>query len=370
MNKALILGTNATQADIIYYLKEIGWEVHSCGNKNEGLGSKIAHHFHQVDTIDIKAVTDLSKDISADIVYSVSSDINIRSATRVSETLGLPLLLDSKTIDLFHFKDQLRAFLNQNKINSVEYKYVKSINDASDWSIFPCVIKPVDSQGQRGIELLKDKTRLNKAVEIALKNSSTKSAILEEFLEGVEVSTNMIIQDRNIIVNEFTERLVHGHHYFGLPRGHSIPVRKVSNKEIKEASNIVVQLVEKLQMRNAVLYIQIIITEKGPKIVEVAPRLDGCHIWRLLKLARGYDLRKLAIDCLIGNKIIYNSSNNFNNEPYTLEFHQLKTGTVFHEFQLEKINNLVFNEYRYKDGDTVQPINGYFEVVGYYIKKG
>lgn len=36
--KALILGTNAGQADIINYLKQNQWEVHACGYRREGPG--------------------------------------------------------------------------------------------------------------------------------------------------------------------------------------------------------------------------------------------------------------------------------------------------------------------------------------------
>ena len=40
--KALILGTNAGQADIISYLKQKGWEVHACGYRQEGPGCDLA----------------------------------------------------------------------------------------------------------------------------------------------------------------------------------------------------------------------------------------------------------------------------------------------------------------------------------------
>lgn len=367
MKKALILGVNAGQADIINYLRETGWEVHACGFKKEGPGVELAHQFHLINTTDIEAVKELAIKLSTDIVYSVSSDTNIHSATKVSEELGLPYLLGTEIIELFHHKDRLRDFLNQENISFVAYKQVTRSSQLMEWNEFPCVVKPTDSQGQRGVQLINGKDKLMDAVEFAISQSATNKAIVEEFLTGIEVSSNIIVQNGEVLINEFTERLVFEEGYFGLPKGHSIPVRKVNKETIEEAANIVVEFVDRLKIKNAVLYIQMKITEKGPKIIEVAPRLDGCHIWRLLKIAKGYDLRKLAIDLLVGNKLKIERSEN--NEEMTLAFHHLKTGSKFEVSSLQKINDVVYNEYRYVDGDQVQPINGQLEVVGYYIKK-
>lgn len=367
MRKALILGTNAGQADIINFLRENEWEVHSCGYKKEGPGVELAHQFHLVNTTDVEAVKKLAQDLKVDIVYSVSSDTNIRSATKVAEELGLPCLLGSEIIDLFHFKDRLRKFLNDNNINTVGFIKVTSVEELEGWDIFPCVVKPTDSQGQRGVKLIYKKEDLHEAVASALSQSDSKTAIVEEYLTGIEISTNIIVQHGKVLVNEFTERLVFGLHYFGLPKGHRIPVRSTSQQIVDEAAEIAENMIAKLKIQDAVLYIQMKVTESGPKIIEVAPRLDGCHIWRLLKVAKGYDLRKFSIDLLIGNDITEKIDRAISTEKYTLSFHHLKTGD---KFSLAKINmpkDYLFNEFRYSDGETVQPINGNLEVVGYYI---
>jgi len=347
MKRALILGTNAGQADIIEYLKMNGWEVHSCGFKKEGPGVELAHRFHQVNTIDVEAVKKLAKEIKADIVYSVSSDINIRTATKVSEELGLPVILSSEIIDLFHYKERLRNFLNDNKISDVGFKKVNSIEEIIQWEYFPCVVKPTDSQGQRGVKLIERKEDLNNAVAFALEQSKSNTVIVEEYLTGVEVSTNIAIQDGKILVNEFTERLVFGTEYFGLPKGHAIPVRHISNEQLEEAKNMTKNFIKALQITNAILYIQMKITDQGAKIIEVAPRLDGCHIWRLLREAKGYDFREFAIKCLTGEKIDYNDNDDSVIPNLTLQFYHLKTGTIFSLKKLESPKHLVYNEYRY-----------------------
>ncbi|MFW6223185.1 MAG: ATP-grasp domain-containing protein, partial [Bacteroidota bacterium] len=321
-------------------------------------------------TTDVEAVKVLATAIHADIVYSVSSDVNIRTATAVSEALHLPVLASSNFIDLFHYKDRLRQFLNDHNISTVEYRKVANTNQAKDWNAFPCVVKPVDSQGQRGVSLVADKSEFEQTLNAALKSSSSNTAIIEEYLKGVEFSTNMIVQNGKVLINEFTERYVHGTHLFGLPKGHAIPCRNIDRDTVMKAAKMTEQLVEKLQIKNAVLYIQMVATEQGPKIIEVAPRLDGCHIWRLLLHARSYDLRAYAINCLIGKDAGEALPCNIPNQPeYTLMFNQMPTGETFSIEKNPVPKSTVYKEYRYKDGEKVQPINGKLEVVGYYVYK-
>ena len=237
-----------------------------------------------------------------------------------------------------------------------------------DWHVFPCVIKPTDSQGQRGVDFITDQNSLKKSASIAIENSVSRTAIVEEYLSGTEVSTNVIVQNGNLIVNEFTERLVHGIEYFGLPRGHSIPVRNVAYKTIEEATHLVELLVQKLSIKDAILYIQMVVTDKGPRIVEVAPRLDGCHIWRLLKIAKGYDLREYAINVLTGKSIRHQHQTADEEGNFTLKFHQLKSGKKFLVRDFEVKPDFLFNEFRYKNNEDVIAINGSLEVVGYYIE--
>ena len=83
--KALILGTNAGQADIISYLKQKGWEVHACGYRQEGPGCDLADEFHLADTLDVGAVKELTKDIKPDIIYaSIYFNVPNRIASSIS----------------------------------------------------------------------------------------------------------------------------------------------------------------------------------------------------------------------------------------------------------------------------------------------
>lgn len=366
--KALILGTNAGQADIIRYLKAKGWETHVCGYKQEGPGCDLADYFHLVNIVDIESVKNLASEIKADIVYSVSSDLAITAATKVSEMLNLPHLLNSEIIDLFNNKNDFRDFLNKNNIGYTRYSVANRGDNLSElhWDEYPCVVKPVDSQGQRGVSLVRDSKELIKAVQNAFDSTSCSRVIIEEFLDGAEFSTNVVIQGGEILLNEFSDRIVFDEGYFGLPKGHRIPATYINEEQLEISKSYVREIVKKLNITDAVLYIQMKLKGNEPRVIEIAPRLDGCHIWRLIKYSRGVDLRELAIKCLLREKIDM-SHYTPQTENKVLEFYHIPTEKCFDIELLDIKENTLFTEFRYENGDKITPINGKLEVVGYSV---
>lgn len=369
MKVALVLGTNAGQADLIDLLNSKGWETHACSNKRIGPGCDLAHKFHLVSTTDVKAVSELATQIKADIVYSISSDSAITTATKVSEQLMLPTLLNSDIIDLFNNKDQFRAFLNSHNIGTVNFITVsKDRIDNIEWNSYPCVVKPTNSQGQRGVRLVENAEQLTNAVSEAIMFSSNGQAIVEEYLNGEEFSTNVIVQNGQILLNEFSDRIVFGNQFFGLPKGHGLPITYIDSNQLDIANQYVEKIITALNINDAVLYIQMKLKDNQPKVIEIAPRLDGCHIWRLIKHHRNIDLREWALNTLLGEKIdtqAYTKTSKFSRSE--LIFHHLPTSEKFSVNKLKLPKNPVYEEFRYSEGEDITPINGKLEVVGYYV---
>ena len=48
-------------------------------------------------------------------------------------------------------------------------------------------------------------------------------------------------------------------------------------------------------------------------------------------------------------------------------FQQMPPGSSFHKAGFPVPEGALYHEYRYEDGQTVAPINGRLEVVGYYV---
>lgn len=366
----LVLGTNAGQADLIRHMKTRGWWVAACAHRPGGPGDTLADAFYLVDVGDIAAVADLARTIGADLVYSVSSDLAMTSAVAVSARLGLPHFFDEDLIDLLNHKHRLRDHLNRLGLSEVAYRQVGDAAEVADWQDFPCVVKPVNAQGQRGVEKIDRAPDLAVAVDAAVHATAVPGrAIIEQFLAGVEISCNVLVQGGAIIIDEFSERLVHKPPLTGIPKGHLLPCYNIDTVKRAAARTLVHQVVESLGVENGCLYFQLKLTQDGPKIIEIAPRLDGCHIWRLIKAACGIDYLAATMDCLLGEPVRVQRTALPPATTYELQFQQMPPGTAFTPEAFPRPRDALYQEYRYSAGETVQPVNGKMEVVGYYVRK-
>jgi biotin carboxylase len=368
---AIVLGANAGQADLIRYLKERDWTVTAVSGRQVGdPGETLADDFEKLDIRDIDAVCGLARARQAEIIYSISSDVAITAATEASEKLGLPHFFDSGMVDVFNKKPLLREFLNSRGLSPVAFAEVASADEARGWNVFPCVVKPTDAQGQRGVTKVLEKGDLAAAVDEAIAAcKEPRRAILEAFLEGVEISCNVLVSDGELVVSELSERLVHTGPNFGIPVGHLIPIVHVPEHHVKAAAKLVEEVTRALRIENGTLYYQMIVTPDGPRIVEIAPRLDGCHVWRLIKAARGIDFLDGAVRRLLGESVPKQQGREEPGAVYELMFQQMPPGQAFDKSRFPVPADALYHEYRYADGQQVVPVNGRLEVVGYYVRK-
>lgn len=367
---ALVLGANAGQADLIRHLGERGWRVTALAHKQGGAGWKIADETAVVNIKDAEGVTAYGREHGADLVYSVSSDLAVPAVVQASEALGLPHYFDLDMVELFNSKQALRAHLNAHGLSPVPFIEATAETDLGGWSIYPCMVKPSDAQGQRGVQRIERAQDLAPAVTEAIRWSSDGTAIVEGFLKGVEISSNVLVRDGEILVNQVSERLVHpAPEHLGIPRGHTVPAVDVSAGNVAAAEQLVRDVVASLGIRDGTLYFQMIVTLEGPRIVEIAPRLDGCHVWRVIKAATGVDYLDLAVRGLLGEPVGEAATGREPDGVHELIFQQTPPGQAFRSADFPIPADALYHEYRYEDGEDILPINGRLEVVGYYVRR-
>lgn len=319
MTTALILGTLHGQVDAIEALQRRGLAVHACGHERVGPGVDAADQFWRVDITDVGAVQRLAEDISADIVYSVGSDIAMPTVVAVSEALGLPHFHSNDLTAVLRDKRALRERLAVAGISPVRHRAVGPNESVIDWLQFPAIVKPVDAQGQRGITVVEDASGFDVAVDRARSAARSGAAIVEEYLRGPEISAHVFVENGSVVFFLPSDRHVWDGPMVGVPRAHSLPLSRETSLAHDDLRRLVVQCVEALGVVDGPLYFQMILTADGPRVVEIASRLDGCHLWRIIKLSTGFDFMDAVLGRLLGEPwpVVPEEPEA---EPMTLEF--------------------------------------------------
>jgi biotin carboxylase len=368
----MVLGTNAGQADLIAHMKGRGWRVIGVSPVAGEPGQALCDLWLPLNILDLDALAAAVAEHHVDVVWSISSDVAIRAATALSERLGLPHFGDMAFIRLLDDKAALRAFLNDRNLSPVPFARVTDPGDVGAWTHFPCIVKPADAQGQRGVVRLDGPAGLAQAVAEALPMSHSRTAIVEGFLDGIEVSCNVMLSDGVTRLRVLSERLVHQGIAVGLPRGHLIPAVHVPPAAradaLAQVDRIIAAFGADCGFRDGVLYFQMIMTPDGPRVVEIAPRLDGCHMWRLIRATQGVDLIGMAVDALTGEGAVASHQARDDIPAQELMFQQMPPGGPFDPAAFPVPEDASHHEYRYRPGETVRPVNGRLEVVGYYVR--
>lgn len=367
---ALILGALPGQADAMHRLRAAGWRVYACGHVREGAGVEAADEFFVVDILDPAGVAALAKELAVDVVYSVGSDIAMPTVAAVSEQLGLPLFHSPAVTETLHRKDLLRSFLTTNGLSPVPHQVVRTADDLTGFVAYPAIVKPVDNQGQRGITVVEDHDGAVAALPAALASSRNGAAVIEQLLDGPEFSVHVFVVDGVAHLLLASDRHVWDGPLTGIPSSHTMPSRELDDVTTAQVKGLIDAFVAALGVTNGPLYFQMILTGDGPRIIEVAPRLDGCHLWRLIEVHTGFDLMQTVFDVLSGGE--------WPGDPalpadvhHTLRFHLTDPKIPFEpaDHSFADLGEVVFEEFHTEPGELARDVNGAVARLGYAITR-
>ena len=369
VKRALILGGLAGQVDAIKALRLRGIETVACGHERKGPGVDAADEFHEVDITDVAAVQRLAEERKVDLVYSVGSDIAMPAVVAVSEALGLPHYHGSALTHLLRRKEELRKALGQANLSPVEYEYVDSGSEVQ-WQLFPCIVKPVDAQGQRGITVVYDPSDLPAAIEVAKQSSTSDDAIIEEYLVGPEVSAHVIVSAGKVVLVIPSDRYVWEGELTGIACAHSMPLRPETSPAEPQIRALIDASVSALRVEDGPLYFQMIVTANGPRIIEIASRLDGCHLWNMILQSTGYNLLDDVLGVLCGDSL--QAPHELHAEPTTLRFFLDSPDTTANEQYRHSTQSAdaEYVEWQLDPGDVPRKTNPVIARLGYELVSG
>lgn len=367
--KILVLGTGNAQSDLIKLCKKKNFEVHSCSYKKEGRGIEESDRFTLINITDTTKIIDYVKNEEIDIVYSVGSDLAMYTVAEVSEQLNLPTFIESKTALICKEKSELRNKLDEIPEFSVISKNLNNAQELRRWAIYPAIVKPDDSQGQRGISEIKKSSQIQTAFKKAVMYSKNNSAIIEEFIEGFEISINLYVVNGIVEFQFITQRIKFPEYPGGIVKSHKYPVsEKIDMIKINRMIHSAIKL---LNIQNGPVYMQVIVNQKGnPKIIEITPRMDGCHLWHLIDKIYGINILGILISHLVYgvvNSGLFKINSSIKKESGELIFFTSKPNILFKKNRFYPKQKAAFIEWYYVDGEKVSEINGYKEKVGYQI---
>ena len=287
-SRLLVLGAGPAQIGLLRAARERGLFVIAVDRDPAAPGFVYADKRALVSTEDEPGVDRLARAENVDGIISPGADWPVGVAARVAGRLGLPHPIDAATATLATTKSRQRERFAQAGVPQPR---------VLEEPVAPSVVKAPDRQGQRGLTFVRTREELVPAIETAVAASRNGAYIVEEYVEGPEVTVQAVSVDglfRPLLV---TDRVTADPPAFGVALAHVWPCVSETQSAIEAAGAAAAAL----GIRNGPTYTQLRLGADGTRVVELAARLGGGHDAELAEAVAGVSVNGLALGFALGN---------------------------------------------------------------------
>jgi biotin carboxylase len=251
----------------------------------------------------------------------------------------------------------------------------RDIGSARGSVAFPAVLKPVDSGGQRAVFRVEDDADVERNIAAALEESASGEAIVEAFVDGVEMNGIVVVRNGKPEVLTLSDRLRPPGIGFGVGWIHVYPP-SIDSDQLARSCGIAADAVRALGMRDGIAFPQLIAAPSGDVVVvEVAARIPGGQMADLVRHAVGVDLVHVAVLQALGREVPDEIALPRFSQPLAIRFFTarpgpLPTGRVTKIGTLDPVltaEGVVQAETYLELGETIQPVRRDGDRRGYVI---
>jgi biotin carboxylase len=289
--RLLVLGAGPAQLGLLEAAHERGLFTLVVDRDPGAPGFALAGRRAIISTEDERGIERLAAAQHIDGVIAPGIDWPVGIAARVAAKLGRPHPLEPPVGALAVSKARQRERFDERGVPQPAWRLVSEPDD--DFEL-PCIVKAPDRQGQKGLSVVREQRELTAAIERAIQSSRTGMALVEELVEGPEVTVNAFSVDGTFHALTVTDRITAEPPAFGVALAHVWPA-----EDAAQAVDAARQAVEAVGITHGPSYTQV----RDGKVMEVAARLGGGHDAELCELALGVDLNGLALAAALGEEI-------------------------------------------------------------------
>jgi biotin carboxylase len=297
LKKLAILGASYLQKPLVDKANSMGFETHCFAWDNDEAICKFhAHYFYPISVLNKELILEKCLEIGIDGITTIATDICIPSIAFVAEKMNLVSNSIHSSI-LSTNKGKMRNAFDASNVNSPKSVSIFRFNpnDLLDFS-FPLIVKPTDRSGSRGVTKVQNSIELEAAILRGLEESLEKKVVVEEFINGEEVSVETISWKGSHTILTITDKVTTEAPYFVELQHHqpSLLSDQIQNKIKKET----IKALNALEIQFGASHSEFRITKEGTVYaIEVGARMGGDFIGsHLVELSTGYDFVKGVID--------------------------------------------------------------------------
>lgn len=302
MARLLIIGAGPVQVPGIQRAQQMGLTVVAMDGSSAAPGLRIADECCVIDICDVETVVERAKQLRIDGVMCVAVDVAVRTVAAVGEALGLPSPTPAAALNATS-KRRMREVWASAGVASAKFAVCRHVDEAAEAARtfgFPAVVKPAENAGSRGVSLVACVSEISGAYAGAREHDRGSEILVEEFMEGVEMSVEALICEGQFHLVATSDKIrTSPPHLLDL----AVLFPSAVPCDLKEeATALVERAVTALGVDNAPVHAEVILTPTGPRMVELAARGPGFKVFsEMIPWTSGVDVLEASINIALGS---------------------------------------------------------------------
>lgn len=281
----LLLGASIDQLFIIKTAHEMGLKTAVLDANADAPGLKLATYSSPINFSDLPKVFEFVnslRDTGVNVcgVSTMGSDVP-HLVARIAKEFGWsgPSV---ETGRIATDKHEMKLRFLEKGVPIPKFSLVRSGNEIINlrrlWQCSKVIIKPTDRAGSRGVRLIEREIDAETAFQHAFANSLKGQVQLEEYIDGLQISTESILTKDCCVTPGFADRVYENMQAFWpqiMENGGWVP--SILNDEMKyKVNDLVEKSARSLGIVDGVAKGDVVIhPERGPMMIEMAARLSG-----------------------------------------------------------------------------------------------
>ena len=304
--KLAVIGASYLQQPLVEKAKEMGLEVHCFAWEDGAVCKDIADHFYPISIIEKEEILSICQKVGINGICTIASDVAAPTVAYVAEKMGLVGNSYESAVRANN-KYLMRESFSKADVPCPKYMVATpdtlntpSVLDGLREFQYPIIIKPSDRSGSLGVSKICTPAEYYPAIDQAMKVSFRHEAMIEEFIDGREISVEFISYQGHHYPLQITDKVTTGAPHF-VELEHHQP-SSLSKDMYEKIYSITERALDALGITNGASHSEYKITQTGRiAIMEIGARMGGDFIGSdLVRLSTGYDFLKGVIEVALG----------------------------------------------------------------------
>ncbi len=302
MKTLAIIGASYLQLPLVQRAKEMGIRT-ICFAWAEGAVCKdVADVFCPISIVEKEQILEICKQEQIDGICTIASDTAAPTVAYIAEQMGL--IGNSYEASLrANNKILMRKAFAAANVPCPQYWCItdQSPSHLTPYTLhFPLIVKPSDRSGSLGVAKIEKEEDLILAIKTAQEYSFKHEAIMEQFIEGREISVEFISYQGIHYPLQITDKVTTEAPHF-VEIAHHQPA-DLTKEQYAEIYDLTKRALTALGVTNGASHSEYRITKEGRiYVMEIGARMGGDFIGSdLVQLSTGYDFLRGVIEVALG----------------------------------------------------------------------